>query len=147
MAATEKSISNYRVQQLLGRNPLEAGKILYSLVSKNMLVSTNKGRWTSYSINADYSQGVKSRSKSQGVKSRSKSQGVKSREQKKQETIDSLIAYCREPHTLQEIAAYLGFSDRYRMKRVYIDPILGDLLEMTSAEAKNSPAQKYRTKE
>ena len=147
MAATEKSISNYRVQQLLGRNPLEAGKILYSLVSKNMLVSTNKGRWTSYSINADYSQGVESRSKSQGVKSRSKSQGVKSREQKKQETIDSLIAYCREPHTLQEIAAYLGFSDRYRMKRVYIDPILGDLLEMTSAEAKNSPAQKYRTKE
>ena len=147
MAATEKSISNYRVQQLLGRNPLEAGKILYSLVSKNMLVSTNKGRWTSYSINADYSQGVESRSKSQGVESRSKSQGVKSREQKKQETIDSLIAYCREPHTLQEIAAYLGFSDRYRMKRVYIDPILGDLLEMTSAEAKNSPAQKYRTKE
>ena len=55
----EKSISNYRVQQLLGRNPLEAGKILYSLVSKNMLVSTNKGRWTSYSINAEYSQGVK----------------------------------------------------------------------------------------
>ena len=147
MAATEKSISNYRVQQLLGRNPLEAGKILYSLVSKNMLVSTNKGRWTSYSINVDYSQGVKSRSKSQGVESRSKSQGVKSREQKKQETIDSLIAYCREPRTLQEIAAYLGFSDRYRMKRVYIDPILGDLLEMTSAEAKNSPAQKYRTKE
>lgn len=84
---------------------MEAGKILYSLVSKNMLVSTNKGRWTSYSINAEYSQ------------------GVKSREQKKQETIDSLIAYCREPHTLQEIAAYLGFSDRYRMKRVYIDPI------------------------
>ena len=107
MAATEKSISNYRVQQLLGRNPLEAGKILYSLVSKNMLVSTNKGRWTSYSINADYSQGVESRSKSQGVESRSKSQGVesrsksqgvesrsksqgvKSREQKKQEIIDS----------------------------------------------------------
>ena len=24
----EKSISNYRVQQLLGRNPLEAGKII-----------------------------------------------------------------------------------------------------------------------
>ena len=125
----DNHLSNYRVQQLLGRNPLEAGKILYSLVSKNMLVSTNKGRWTSYSINADYSQ------------------GVESREQKKQEIIDSLIAYCREPHTLQEIAAYLGFSDRYRMKRVYIDPILGDLLEMTSAEAKNSPAQKYRTKE
>ena len=70
IAATETNISNYRVQQLLGKNPLEAGKILYSLVGKEMLVSSNKGRWTLYSINSDYSQGVKSRSKSQGVKSR-----------------------------------------------------------------------------
>ena len=145
IAATETSISNYRVQQLLGKNPLEAGKILYSLVGKEMLVSSNKGRWTSYSINSDYSQGVKSRSKSQGVKSRSKSQGVKSREQKKQEIMDLLVAFCREPHTLQEIAHHLGFSDRYRMKRVYIDPILGDLLEMTSMESKNDPTQKYVT--
>ncbi len=47
---------------------------------------------------------------------------------------------------MQEIASYLGFSDRYRMKRVYIDPILGDLLEMTFAENKNNPAQKYVVK-
>ncbi len=145
IAATETSISNYRVQHLLGKNPLEAGKILYSLVGKEMLVSSNRGRWTSYSINSDYSQGVKSRSKSQGVKSRSKSQGVKSREQKKQEIMDLLVAFCREPHTLQEIAHHLGFSDRYRMKRIYIDPILGDLLEMTSMESKNDPTQKYVT--
>ena len=145
IAATETNISNYRVQQLLGKNPLEAGKILYSLVGKEMLVSSNKGRWTLYSINSDYSQGVKSRSKSQGVKSRSKSQGVKSREQKKQEIMDLLVAFCHEPHTLQEIASHLGFSDRYRMKRVYIDPILGDLLEMTSMETKNDPTQKYVT--
>ena len=76
IAATEESISNYRVQQLLGKNPLEAGKILYSLVGKGMLVSTNKGRWTLYSIRSEHSQGVKSRSKSQGVKSRSKEQGA-----------------------------------------------------------------------
>ena len=136
IAATETNISNYRVQQLLGKNPLEAGKILYSLVGKEMLVSSNKGRWTLYSINSDYSQ---------GVKSRSKSQGVKSREQKKQEIMDLLVAFCHEPHTLQEIASHLGFSDRYRMKRVYIDPILGDLLEMTSMETKNDPTQKYVT--
>lgn len=127
IAATETNISNYRVQQLLGKNPLEAGKILYSLVGKEMLVSSNKGRWTLYSINSDYSQ------------------GVKSREQKKQEIMDLLVAFCHEPHTLQEIASHLGFSDRYRMKRVYIDPILGDLLEMTSMETKNDPTQKYVT--
>ena len=33
-----------------------------------MLLSTNKGRWTTYSINEKYSQGVEnSRSKTQGV--------------------------------------------------------------------------------
>ena len=179
-ALTENSISNYRTQQLLAKNPLEAGKILYLLVGKNMLVSTNKGRWTSYTINSDYNQGAedgkqKSRSKSQGVKfgkqnqsnnnqeidnkrksrnksqgveadkkkSRSKSQGVMTREKKRQSIIESLIAYCCEPRTLQEIASHLGFSDKYRMKRVYIDPLLGESLAMTSAESKNAPTQKY----
>ena len=60
---------------------------MYTLVAKGMLLSTNKGRWTSYSINYDYGQGVKDQEqKSQGVeKSRSKSQGVKVKEQKSQE--------------------------------------------------------------
>ena len=137
-AITEDNISNYRIQQLLGKNPLEAGRILYALVDKGMLLSNNRGRWTSYSINSDYSQGVKN--------SRSKTQGVKSREKKKKEIRDALIDFCREARTLQEIADYLGYADRNRMKRVYIDPILGELLEMTSSESKNSPNQKYITK-
>ena len=147
-AITEDNISNYRIQQLLGKNPLEVGRILYALVDKGMLLSNNRGRWTSYSINSDYSQGVEnSRSKTQGVEnSRSKTRGVKSREQKKREIQDALIAFCREARTLQEIANYLGYADRNRMKRVYIDPILGELLEMTSSESKNSPNQKYITK-
>lgn len=31
------------------------------------------------------------------------------------------------------------------MKRMYIDPILGELIEMTSSESKNAPTQKYVT--
>ena len=135
-ALTEENISNFRIQQLLGKNPLEVGRMLYLLADRGMLTSTSKGRWTSYSINSEYSQ---------GVKSRSKSQGVKSREQKKQEIQKLLTAYCREPRTLQEIADYLGYSDRNRMKRVYINPILGDLLEMTFSESRNAPTQKYVT--
>ena len=34
-AITEKAISNYRMQQLLDKNPLEVGKILYSLIYYN----------------------------------------------------------------------------------------------------------------
>ena len=145
-AFTEKCTSNYRMQQLLGRNSLDVGKTLYALVGKGMLVPANKGRWTSYSLNSEYIE--KSRSKSQGVKSQGvKSQGVKSREVKRQETIRKLMNYCKEPRTLQEISEYLGYSDRYRMKRFYIDPLLGDVLTMTSTESKTDPKQKYVVKE
>ena len=94
-------------------------------------------------------QGVEenSRSKRQGVEenSRSKTQGVEenSRSNKKRDAIERIIAFCQEPHTLQEIAEELGFSDRYWMKKHYIDPLLGNTLQMTSVESKNAPTQKY----
>ena len=145
-ALNEGVIANNTIQLLLDKNPLEAGKLLYALVAKNMLLSTNKGRWTTYSINEKYSQGVEnSRSKTQGVEnSRSKTQGVEnSRSNKKEKIIEHIIVFCQEPHTLQEIAQELGFSDRYWMKKNYIDPLLGDMLQMTSVESKNAPTQKY----
>ena len=155
-ALNEGVIANNTIQLLLDKNPLEVGKLLYALVAKNMLLSTNKGRWTTYSINEKYSQGVEnsrsktqgvenSRSKTQGVeKARSKTQGVeKARSNKKEKIIEHIIVFCQEPHTLQEIAQELGFSDRYWMKKNYIDPLLGDMLQMTSVESKNAPTQKY----
>lgn len=129
------------MQLLLDKNPLEAGKLLYALVAKDMLLSTNKGRWTTYIINKEYIQGVEnSRSKTQGVEN---SRSKKARSNKKEKIIERIIAFCQEPHTLQEIAQELGFSDRYKMKRKYINPLLGDVLQMTSVESKNAPTQKY----
>ena len=128
------------MQLLLDKNPLEAGKLLYALVAKDMLLSTNKGRWTTYIINKEYIQGVEnSRSKTQGVKR----QRVEKARSNKKKIIERIIAFCQEPHTLQEIAQELGFSDRYKMKRKYINPLLGDVLQMTSVESKNAPTQKY----
>ena len=135
-ALNEGVIANNTIQLLLDKNPLEAGKLLYALVAKNMLLSTNKGRWTTYAINKEYTQGVEnSRSKTQGVE--------KARSNKKEKIIEHIIVFCQEPHTLQEIAQELGFSDRYWMKKNYIDPLLGDMLQMTSVESKNAPTQKY----
>ncbi|MFC2350152.1 MAG: Fic family protein, partial [Capnocytophaga granulosa] len=75
---------------------------------------------------------------------RSKRQGLEEvRSNKKKETIEHIIAFCQEPRTLQEIAQELGLSDRYKMKRKYIDPLLGNTLQMTSGESKNAPTQKY----
>ena len=175
-ALTEGCVANYTIQLQLDKNPLEAGKLLYAMVDKKLLVSTNKGRWTTYSVNRDYktnmneksrskSQGVdeKSRSKSQGVdeKSRSKSQGVSELDQgewrgekgellyemawskHRREVLERLLKYCQKPRTLTEIAIQLGFADKYRMKKVYIDPLLDKGISMT--EAKNAPNQKYVT--
>jgi len=142
-ALNEGVIANNTIQLLLDKNPLEAGKLLYALVGKDMLLSTNKGRWTTYSINEKYELDVKRQGvERQGVER----QGVeKARSNKKEKIIEHIIAFCQEPRTLQEIAQELGFSDRYKMKRKYIDPLLGDILQMTFVESKNAPTQKYVT--
>lgn len=82
---------------------------------------------------------------SHGVEKSRSHRVEKSRSIRKNEIIQQIIDFCKEPRSLQEIADYLHFSDRYRMKRVYIDPILNDLLVMTNANSKNAPTQKYQT--
>ena len=68
---------------------------------------------------------------------------VKSSSEKNKDLISKLMAYYQEPRSLQEIAAELGFSDRYRIKRVYINSLLGIDLQMTSAGSKTDRTQKY----
>ena len=98
-----------------------------------MLVPVNRDRWTSYSLKSENMEDEKSRSK-------------KSRVEKKLEIKQKLISSCKEPRMLQEISEYLDFSDKYRMKRIYIDPLLEIELTMTSVESKTYPKQKYVVK-
>ncbi|MGN1236036.1 MAG: RNA-binding domain-containing protein [Bacteroidaceae bacterium] len=44
------SISNTELQQLLGLNSIEAGKILHQMVDKQLLNKENKNRWTTYTL-------------------------------------------------------------------------------------------------
>ena len=165
-ALSEGSVTNYIVQLQLDMNPLDAGKLLYAMVNKRLLISSGKARWTTYSVNTRYVEETKSRSKSQGVttKSRSKSQGVEVKDYldavwygadgseiempawsgRTKRIALQILEFCETPRTLIEISTMLGFRDRYRMKRVYIDPLLGSALSMSSTE-KNDPTQKYRT--
>ena len=153
-ALTEGCVANYTIQLQLDKNPLEAGKLLYAMVDKKLLVSTNKGRWTTYSVNRDYKTNMneKSRSKSQGVSELDQGEwrGEKGDlldetawSKHRREVLERLLKYCQKPRTLTEIAIQLGFADKYRMKRVYIDPLLDKGISMT--EAKNAPNQKYVT--
>ena len=165
VALTEDTVTNSLIQTLLDKNSLQVGKLLYSLVERNILVSQSKGRWTSYEVNRDFIKIEKSRSKRQGVddeKSRSKSQGVadeksrsksqevadeKSRSKSQEEKQMRILEFCKMPRTLLEIAKELNLSDRYYMKRNYIDPLLERGSLCTQQKSKTAPTQKYMTTE
>ena len=57
--------------------------------------------------------------------------------------LERIGRFCQEARSLSEIAEHLGFGDRYKMKKKYIDPILGKYIEMTIPEAPNSKLQQY----
>ena len=64
---------------------------------------------------------------------------------KKEAKEQKLLAFCKEPKSLSEICEHLGMSDRYKVKKRYIDPLLNKSLRMTEPESPNSPTQKYVT--
>lgn len=45
-----ESFSNIELQQMLGLNSIEVGKILHNMVEKQSLKRENKNRWTTYSV-------------------------------------------------------------------------------------------------
>lgn len=149
VALTEEAVSNSVIQTLLDKNSLQVGKLLYSLVERKMLISQNKGRWTCYEFNRDYDKSKNSRSKNQGVdskNSRSKNQGVNSknsRSSKLREKQIRIIEFCKTPRTLLEIAEEMKLSDRYHMKRKYIDPLLKLDYLRPLEENKTAPNQRY----
>lgn len=110
------------------------------------IIIRRKGEKDIESRSNDESQGAGAPENEEKSRSNDKSQGAgapENKEKSRSNKTDRLIAFCAKPRTLQEIADYLGFSDRYRMKRIYIDPILGKYIRMTDEESINSPHQKY----
>lgn len=59
------SISNTELQQLLGLNSIEVGKILHQMVTKQLLNKENKNRWTTYTLLKDGNTNYTSEEKSE----------------------------------------------------------------------------------
>ena len=57
--------------------------------------------------------------------------------------LKKIAEFCVEAHSLSEIAEHLGLSDRYKMKKKYIDPLLVKCFEMTIPNSPNNPGQMY----
>ena len=77
----------------------------------------------------------------QGVNTIHKSR-IKNRKDK-ENFINEIILFCKEPISLNEIAIMFGAKDKYHFKKVYINPILGNFLFMTEPDSPKSPSQKY----
>ena len=57
--------------------------------------------------------------------------------------LKKIAEFCVKARSLSEIAEHLSLGDRYKMKRKYIDPLLGKCFEMTIPNSPNNPGQKY----
>ena len=56
-----------------------------------------------------------------------------------------IISYCREAHSIREIAKMLGYKDKKTVRK-YLDPLLDDgRIAMTIPDKPNSRNQKYIT--
>ncbi len=55
----------------------------------------------------------------------------------------SVVTFCQTPRSLLDICRHLGLKDKYKVKKKYIDPLLGKSLKMTEPQSPNSPLQKY----
>ena len=68
--------------------------------------------------------------------------------QNKEKFQKELIDFCNEPRTLEEITTKFGFKDKYRFKKVYIEPILDKRLFIHKSSEHKVYFQKYiNTKE
>lgn len=68
-----------------------------------------------------------------GSKSGSKSDDLQNR----------LISFCKTPKSLAEIAEFLNYKDRHKLKKNYIDPLPGATLQMTIPDKPTSRFQQY----
>ena len=108
------SISNIELQQLLGLNSIEAGKLLHQMVKKGLMNQNNKNRWTTYTIHKEqvaYESMEKSMEKSE-EKSKEKS------EEKLTPTEIRVVELIQKKshHTYKTLSQTLGFTESYIYK-------------------------------
>ena len=155
-AMLEDEIDNSTIQTLLEQNSLEVGHLLSRLVERQLLVSDGKGRWTMYQVNKNYLDSVVQETAQETVQDNGiKTNNIHNTTQETvQETVQEkslriihqeklILAYCREPRTIKEIASFLQVKSLWWLRKTYINPLLGDKLWQTIPESPRNRNQKY----
>lgn len=167
-ALLEEEVSNNDIQPLLEKNPIEVGAILTKLVEKRLLIPYGKGRWTMYQPNKKFLECTAQVTAQVDTSYNTRYQKINTHTTQKtaqvtaqvnaQETAQVnaqgksiriihqeklIIAYCKEPRTLKDIAAYLKYKNTRWLRETYITPLLGKKLWMTSPDKPRSSNQRY----
>ena len=147
-AMLEDEIDNGTIQTLLEQNSLETGHLLSNLVERQFLVSDGKGRWTMYQVNKNFidSTAQDTKLKNNNIQNTTQETVQETVQEKSLRIIHQeklIIAYCKEPRTIKEIASFLKVKSIWWLRKTYINPLLGDKLWQTIPESPRNRNQKY----
>ena len=159
-AMLEDEIDNGTIQTLLEQNSLEVGHLLSHLVERQLLVSDGKGRWTMYQVNKNFMDSTAQDTaqdtmlKNNNIHNTTQETVQETAQETVQETVQEkslriihqeklILAYCREPRTIKEIASFLQVKSIWWLRKTYINPLLGDKLWQTIPESPRNRNQKY----
>ena len=108
------SISNIELQQLLGLNSIEAGKLLHQMVKKGLMNQNNKNRWTTYTIHKEQ---VANESMEKSMEKSEEKSKEKSEEKLTPTEIRVVeLIQKKSHHTYKTLSQTLGFTESYIYK-------------------------------
>ena len=124
------SINNIELQQLLGLNSIEAGKLLHQMVKKGLMNQNNKNRWTTYTIHKEQvaNESMEKSMEKSEEKSMEKSEEKrmeKSEEKRMEKSEEKLtpteirvveLIQKKSHHTYKTLSQTLGFTESYIYK-------------------------------
>ena len=112
------SINNIELQQLLGLNSIEAGKLLHQMVKKGLMNQNNKNRWTTYTIHKEQ---VANESMEKSME-KSEEKSMEKSEEKSEEKLTPTeirvveLIQKKSHHTYKTLSQTLGFTESYIYK-------------------------------
>lgn len=116
------SISNIELQQLLGLNSIEAGKLLHQMVKKGLMNQNNKNRWTTYTIHKEQvANESMEKSKEKSMEKSMEKSEEKSKEKSEEKLTPTEIRVVeliqkKSHHTYKTLSQTLGFTESYIYK-------------------------------
>ena len=112
------SISNIELQQLLGLNSIEAGKLLHQMVKKGLMNQNNKNRWTTYTIHKEQVANESMEKSMEKSEEKSKEKSEEKSEEKLTPTEIRVVELIQKKshHTYKTLSQTLGFTESYIYK-------------------------------